>query len=136
MADVQIPPQVGNNNGIASPISDHPPLSRPISPSQHMQMPESVPAPAPAPAAPMRKRSYSTMSQDPPQQMQMPPAEHHSPYPDPTEASPSGMDETPGHKVQRMIKRGDPPQAHDGKYYCNFAPECAGQYFDRKCEWR
>jgi hypothetical protein len=40
------------------------------------------------------------------------------------------------YKVQRLVKRGDPPQAHDGKYYCSFALECANQYFDRKCEWR
>lgn len=124
MAEVQVPPP-----GIASPISDHPPLSRPISPSHQIPVPE----PAPAPTASMRKRSFSVMSQE---HLPMQPAGHHSPYPDPTEASPGGMDETPGHKVQRMIKRGDPPQAHDGKYYCNFATECAGQYFDRKCEWR
>ncbi|KAM0715320.1 hypothetical protein Q7P37_008818 [Cladosporium fusiforme] len=40
-----------------------------------------------------------------------------------------------GHNIQRAVTRGDPPQAYDGKYYCDFAPECAGQYFDRKGEW-
>lgn len=42
--------------------------------------------------------------------------------------------EDPGDEVRRS--RGDPPQTHDGKYYCSFSPECADQYFDRKCEWR
>lgn len=51
------------------------------------------------------------------------------------ETSPSGIEDSE-HKRQRMIKRGNPPQAHDGSYYCNFAPECADQYFDRKVEWR
>lgn len=134
MADVQIqgpPPPVGQM-GIASPISDNQVLSRPISPSNAPPMGDPN----------MRKRSFSEMSQPqqqqqapPPAQMQMLPAEHQSPQPSPYETSPGGMEDA-GHKVQRMIKRGDPPQAHDGKYYCNFAPECADQYFDRKCEWR
>lgn len=35
-----------------------------------------------------------------------------------------------------VAQRGDPPQAHDGTYYCNIAPECSGQYFKRRCEYR
>jgi hypothetical protein len=128
MAEIQMQqlPQMGANNGIASPISDNnPALSRPISPTN-----------APMVDPNIRKRSFSEMSQQqPPPPMQMMPADHQSPQPSPYETSPGGMEDA-GHKVQRMIKRGDPPQAHDGKYYCNFAPECADQYFDRKCEWR
>ncbi|GAB7329928.1 hypothetical protein MBLNU13_g01632t1 [Cladosporium sp. NU13] len=133
--EVQIqgpPPQVGQvgqmapQGGIASPISDNPALSRPISPSNVPMDPN------------VRKRSFSEMSQQqpppPPPQMHMMPTEHQSPQPSAYETSPGGMEES-GHKVQRMIKRGDPPQAHDGKYYCNFSTECADQYFDRKCEW-
>ena len=129
--DVQIPgppPKVGQvgqmaPQGIASPISDNTALSRPISPSNVPMDPN------------IRKRSFSEMSQQPPPQMHMIPADHQSPQPSPYETSPGGMDDA-GHKVQRMVKRGDPPQAHDGKYYCNFSPDCADQYFDRKCEWR
>ena len=121
MADIQVAPQVGPSNGIASPISDHPDLSRPISP-------------APMTDPNLRKRSFSEMSQGPPH-MQMVPTDQQSPQGVAYETSPNGIEDA-GHKVQRMIKRGDPPQAHDGKYYCNFAPECADQYFDRKCEWR
>jgi hypothetical protein len=124
MADIQLQQQQQQvGPGIVSPISDNPPdLSRPISPVQ-MTDPN------------LRKRSFSEMSQGPPQ-MQMVPTDEQSPqavvaY----ETSPNGIEEG-GHKVQRMIKRGDPPQAHDGKYYCSFATECADQYFDRKCEWR
>ena len=123
MADIQLQQQQQVGPGIVSPISDNPPdLSRPISPVQ-MTDPN------------LRKRSFSEMSQGPPQ-MQMVPTDEQSPqavvaY----ETSPNGIEEG-GHKVQRMIKRGDPPQAHDGKYYCSFATECADQYFDRKCEWR
>jgi hypothetical protein len=123
MADIQVQPQVigPSNGGIASPISDHPDLSRPISP-------------APMTDPNLRKRSFSEMSQGPPH-MQMVPTDQQSPQGVAYETSPNGIEDA-GHKVQRMIKRGDPPQAHDGKYYCNFAPECADQYFDRKCEWR
>jgi hypothetical protein len=43
-------------------------------------------------------------------------------------------------KDRRVVKmvhpRHDPPQAFDGKYYCNFDVECADLYFDRKSEWR
>jgi hypothetical protein len=46
-------------------------------------------------------------------------------------------DEIPPTSIrQSFIKRGDPPQAIDGKYYCNFSPDCADLYFDRKNEWR
>jgi hypothetical protein len=118
----------GGQGGIASPISDNPDLSRPISPSNVPMDPN------------VRKRSFSEMSQQqqpppPPPMQHMMPTEHQSPQASAYETSPGGMEES-GHKVQRMIKRGDPPQAHDGKYYCNFSTECADQYFDRKCEWR
>jgi len=118
MAEIQVQQQVGP--GIASPISENPDLSRPISPVQ-MTDPN------------LRKRSFSEMSQGPPH-MHMVPTDQQSPQGVAYE-TPNGIEDG-GHKVQRMIKRGDPPQAHDGKYYCNFAPECADQYFDRKCEWR
>jgi hypothetical protein len=122
MADIQVQPQVGPSNGIASPISDHPDLSRPISP-------------APMTDPNLRKRSFSEMSQGPPHMQMVVPTDQQSPQGVAYETSPNGVEDG-GHKVQRMIKRGDPPQAYDGKYYCNFAPECADQYFDRKCKWR
>ena len=116
--------QMAPQGGIASPISENTALSRPLSPSN-------------VPMDPIiRKRSFSEMSQQPPPPpMHMMPAEHQSPQASAYETSPGGMEDS-GHKVQRMIKRGDPPQAHDGKYYCNYSPDCADQYFDRKCEWR
>jgi len=124
------PPQVGQmltSNGIGSPIRDDSALSNPMSPSNVMMDPN------------IRKHSFSELSQvpPPPPQMHMMPPDHQSPQASPYETSPGGMGmEDSGHKVQRMIKRGDPLQANDGKYYCNFTPECADQYFDRKCEWR
>jgi len=137
--EVQIqgpPPQVGqvgqvgqmaSQGGIVSPISDNPALSRPDSPSNVPMDPN------------VRKRSFSEMSQQqqppPPPPMQLMHTDHQSPQASAYETSPGGVEDS-GHKVQRMIKRGDPPQAHDGKYYCNFSTECADQYFDRKCEWR
>lgn len=125
MADV-IPPQMATGtNGLASPTSDHQPaMSRQITPS-HIPMGDTS----------VRKRSFSEMSQGP-QQMQMPAGDHQSPHESPYGNSPGNVDDSQGHKVQRMIKRGEPPQAHDGKYYCDFAQECTGLYFDRKCEWR
>lgn len=36
----------------------------------------------------------------------------------------------------RTIKRGEPPTNNENKYICDFAEECQGQTFDRKCEWR
>jgi CRP-like cAMP-binding protein len=78
----------------------------------------------------IRKRSFSKMAQEqPPPHMQI--TAHHSPASSSYETSPDGA-----HEVHRMVGRGDPPQAHDGRYYCNFGSECADQYFDRKCEWR
>ncbi|KAF2774224.1 hypothetical protein EJ03DRAFT_257285, partial [Teratosphaeria nubilosa] len=35
----------------------------------------------------------------------------------------------------RTFKRGEPPMDADGKFFCNFAEECIGITFDRKCEW-
>jgi hypothetical protein len=35
-----------------------------------------------------------------------------------------------------LSMRGDPPQDYRGLYYCNFHPDCADQYFDRKIDWR
>jgi hypothetical protein len=125
MADIQVQPQpqVGPGNGaMASPISDHPDLSRPISPVPMTTDPND------------RKRSFSEISQGPPH-MQMMSTDQQSDQGVAYETSPNGIEDA-GHKVQRQIKRGDPPQAHDGKYYCSFGPECADQYFDRKCEWR
>ena len=97
--------------GIAEPIENRP-LSRPISPSNVPIDPN------------IRRRSFSEMLQQPPPQMHMIPADWHSPQPSPYQTSIAGA------------KRGPPPQAHDGKYYCNFSPDCADLYFDRKCEWR
>ncbi|SMY19671.1 unnamed protein product [Zymoseptoria tritici ST99CH_1A5] len=35
----------------------------------------------------------------------------------------------------RAFKRGDPPRNEANKYICNYADECVGITFDRKCEW-
>ncbi|KAK4506967.1 hypothetical protein PRZ48_000700 [Zasmidium cellare] len=35
----------------------------------------------------------------------------------------------------RAFKRGDPPMNEEHKFICDFAEECRGQTFDRKCEW-
>lgn len=51
------------------------------------------------------------------------------------EGSPHGDDYT-SPRGSRSFKRGDPPVNAENKYFCNFAEECAGQTFDRKCEWR
>ncbi|GAB7332400.1 hypothetical protein MBLNU13_g04213t2 [Cladosporium sp. NU13] len=116
----------GGQGGIASPISDNSALSRPISPSN-------VPT-----DLNVRKRSFSVLSQQqqppPPPPMQIMHTEHQSPPASAYETSPGGMEDV-AHKVQRMVNRENPPQAHDGKYYCNFSPDCADQYFNRKCEW-
>jgi hypothetical protein len=120
--NIQVQPQVRpSDGGIALPISDDPDLSRPISPGQ-MIVPNT------------RKRSFSAMSHDPPH-MQMLPTDQQSPQEVAYDTPPNGIEDA-GHKVQRLIKRGDPPQARDGKYYCSFATECADQHFDRKCQWR
>lgn len=126
------PPQIGPRApqyGVTSPISEHPALSRPTSPSDVSMDPN------------VRKRSSSEIWPEEvlpplcPTPLQMLPTEHEDPPIGFYECSP-GLMENSGHKVQRMIKRGDPPQANNGKYYCNFSSECADQYFDRKCEWR
>jgi hypothetical protein len=44
--------------------------------------------------------------------------------------------EEPEHKPSTVIQTGDAPRTHDGKYYCDFAVKCKGQYFDRKCDWK
>ena len=36
----------------------------------------------------------------------------------------------------RTKPRPDPPTNMENKFICNHSPECAGQTFDRKCEWR
>ena len=87
----------------------------------------------------IRKRSFSELSQvqpppPPAPQMHMMPTEHQSPRTSAYETSPGGI-EDPRHKVQRMTKRGDLPQAHDGKYYRNSASECADQYSGRNGGW-
>ena len=120
------PPQLGQmvtSNGMGPPIRDDPIYNAVIDISMDPEI---------------RRRSFSELSEvqpPPPPQMHMMPTEHQSPPISAYETSPGGIEDS-GHKIQHMIKRGDPPQAHDGKYYCNFAPECADQYFDRKCEWR
>ncbi|KAK5135834.1 hypothetical protein LTR08_004482 [Meristemomyces frigidus] len=51
----------------------------------------------------------------------------------PKSASPTGEDYSP--RGSRSFKRGEPPHNHNNKYICDFDPACAGQTFDRKCEW-
>jgi len=38
-------------------------------------------------------------------------------------------------RASRAFKRGDPPVNAENKYICDFADECRGLVFDRKCEW-
>ena len=50
-----------------------------------------------------------------------------------------GDDTSPADEAEykaRTIKRNDAPMNPNGKYYCNFAPECEGMLFGRKCEWK
>ena len=131
------PAQVGQmvtSDGMASPFRNDPIYNKVTEPYDIPMNPD------------VRKRSLSELSQvqpplPPTPQMHMMPTKHQSPQASAYETSPGGI-ECSGHKVQRRIKRetlpklDNPPKAHDGKYYCNFAPECAGQYFDRECEWR
>lgn len=42
----------------------------------------------------------------------------------------------PKRQNTRAFKRGDPPMNEEHKFICDFAEECRGQTFDRKCEWR
>ncbi|KAF2858397.1 hypothetical protein K470DRAFT_259812 [Piedraia hortae CBS 480.64] len=53
----------------------------------------------------------------------------------PREGSSAAEDEQSPTRGSRVHKRGEPPVNNEGKFYCAFAPECAGQVFDRKCEW-
>lgn len=81
-----------------------------------------------------RKRSHSVMSQqDAAIQHAL---QNHSRAPSVT----SPMGASPGEEYSprgsRAFKRGDPPTNGAGKYICDFAAECEGQTFDRKCEWR
>ncbi|KAF2721937.1 hypothetical protein K431DRAFT_194534, partial [Polychaeton citri CBS 116435] len=50
-------------------------------------------------------------------------------------ATSPAQDEFSSRQVPRTIKRSDPPVNHDNKYICDFADECRGITFDRKCEW-
>jgi hypothetical protein len=78
-----------------------------------------------------RKRSHSVMSQQDDQLL-------HALQP-PTESMPSPTGENLDEyspRGSRAFKRGDPPTNEFGKYICDFADECRGQTFDRKCEWR
>lgn len=138
MADVQPPPmaQMESNTGIHSPVSDN----------QQSMQPSPRGSPMPEPMA--RKRSHSEMSQSAMQGLQQPMIMHELPNDltyqnDRQSAQGSPYDETQivmneptGHKVQRSIKRADPPQTSEGKYLCDWSEECADQIFDRKCEWR
>lgn len=118
-----------NHLDTSTPQPTHDPvLDRPIEPYDIPMVPD------------VRKRSFSELSQvQPPSpmppQMDTTPTEHQSPQGSAYESPNDDLEDT-GNQVQRMVKRGDPPQAHDGRYYCNFTPECADQYFYRKCEWR
>ncbi|KAK4546916.1 hypothetical protein LTR36_001648 [Oleoguttula mirabilis] len=112
-----------NMNAPVSPVSAHSPrddatlpelLSRKRSHSEMRGEAESAPAQPPLQSGP-RSRAGSVASQAP------------------NSASPTGEGYSP--RGSRSFKRGDPPMNADNKYVCNFAPECAGQTFDRKCEW-
>jgi hypothetical protein len=110
-------PQENNMNTPVSPVSVHSP--RQVSTGEPLS----------------RKRSHSQMRDDAPPQH----STHHSRDGSTTsglqnETSPAAEDFSP--RGSRTFKRGEPPQNNDGKYYCNYAKECAGQIFDRKCEWR
>ena len=84
-----------------------------------------------------RKRSHSAMSAEhAPDDMSHLQHNHHR--------SPSMHSMNDGRSPQgegfsprtRTVKRDDPPVNQEGKYFCIYAPECEGQIFDRKCEWR
>ncbi|KAK5124707.1 hypothetical protein LTR85_001420 [Meristemomyces frigidus] len=112
-----------NMNTPVSPVSAH-------SPHDNATLPELL----------SRKRSHSQMrgeaEEAPPPPL--PPQSGHSRAGSvasqaPNSASPAGEDYSP--RGSRSFKRGDPPINVDNKYICDFAVECAGQTFDRKCEW-
>ncbi|KAK5111061.1 hypothetical protein LTR85_012280 [Meristemomyces frigidus] len=113
-----------NMNTPVSPVSAH-------SPRDNASLPELL----------SRKRSHSQMRGEaeaappPPLPLQ---SGHHSRTSSvasqaPNSASSAGEDYSP--RGWRSFKRGDPSVNADNKYICDFATECAGQTFDRKCEW-
>jgi hypothetical protein len=55
-----------------------------------------------------------------------------------SQQSPTALAQESFVQEKHYWKRVDPPQTHDGscRYYCDWGPECADQYFDRKSEWR
>lgn len=119
-----VPQPPNNMNAPVSPVSAHSPrdnatlpelLSRKRSHSQ-IDDAEAAPPPPPIMQSGAHSRAGSVASQPP------------------NSASPAGEDYSP--RGSRSFKRGDPPVNADSKYYCDFAPECADQTFDRKCEWR
>ena len=75
-----------------------------------------------------RKRSHSQISTGPPR----PPLPYSTG--DSHHGSQAADEEfSPGRIAHR---RGDPPMNEQRKFYCDYAEECFGQTFDRKCEWR
>ncbi|KAK1812131.1 hypothetical protein LTR12_013519 [Friedmanniomyces endolithicus] len=135
MAQVQAPeaPMNGMHNHSILPENPHSPLHDPALMGQGG-----------------RKRSHSEMSHQgmmyemPPPNYPEPPHLQQEEAPrsrpgsaasaGPNSASPgAGDDYSP--RGSRSFKRGDPPVNAENRYFCNFAAECDGQTFDRKCEW-
>lgn len=142
-----------HNPGHLSPQATYP---MPSEPPENMQTPVS-PVSAQSPHDPTmadqqlhvsRKRSHSEMSQSdtltnailqqsqPQTQTQTQPHSRSGSVASQLGASPNGANEDFAPRGSRAFKRGDPPMNDQKKYICNFAEECAGQTFDRKCEWR
>ena len=48
----------------------------------------------------------------------------------------SGHSSPNGQRSNTTQYRPDPPKNNDGKYICTVSTDCAGQTFDRKCEWK
>lgn len=65
-----------------------------------------------------------------------------SPFSGMSPSSSVGCQNTPsesegaGHKVQHMLRQPECPQTPDGRYYCDFALECARFFFDQEYQWR
>jgi len=119
-----------NMNTPVSPVSAH-------SPHDNATLPELL--------SRTRKRSYDVaMESDAKPQSAPPPPSHqysgqHSRAASVASQAPIDSEtqaEEYSPRGSRSFKRGDPPMNTDNKYFCDYAPECAGQTFDRKCEWR
>ncbi|KAK0839942.1 hypothetical protein LTS02_003584 [Friedmanniomyces endolithicus] len=135
MAQVQAPeaPMNGMHNHTILPENPHSPLHDPALMVQGG-----------------RKRSHSEMSHQgmmyemPPPNYPEPPHLQQEEAPrsrpgsvasaGPNSASPGAVDDY-SPRGSRSFKRGDPPVNTENRYFCNFAAECDGQTFDRKCEW-